>query len=119
VVDGGLAILHIERCPFEEEVGLGRCEPIADVSGGRVATQNRIGLQLLATQSSQVEAVRIGEPAQASRGDAGNAEGDAVAVAEFGFEVCEQAGQRPVDVTEAEEAEIVGADGFLAQGLKP
>jgi hypothetical protein len=36
-----------------------------------------------------------------------------VAVAEFGFAVCEQTDKRPVDVAETEEAEVVGADGNL------
>jgi hypothetical protein len=46
-------------------------------------------------------------------------ERDAVAIAKFRFAIGEQAGQRAVDVAEAEEAKVVGADGFLAQGLKP
>jgi len=42
-----------------------------------------------------------------------------VAVAEFLGAVFEETDERPVDVAEAEEAEVVGADGFLARGLKP
>ena len=53
----------------------------------------------------------VGDPAQAAGGDAGDAVGDAVAVAEFLRAVFEQADQRPVDVAEAEEAEVVKVDG--------
>jgi hypothetical protein len=42
-----------------------------------------------------------------------------VAIAQFLGAVFEKADEGPVDVAEAEEAEVVGADGFLAQGLKP
>jgi hypothetical protein len=42
-----------------------------------------------------------------------------VAVAEFCGAVFEEADQRPVDIAEAEEAEVVSGDGFLAWGLKP
>jgi hypothetical protein len=41
-----------------------------------------------------------------------------VAVAEFLCAVCEEADERPVDIAEAEEAEVVGADE-IPQGLKP
>ena len=34
VVDGGLAIFHVERGRFEEDVSLGASEPFADVLGG-------------------------------------------------------------------------------------
>ena len=36
VVDGGLAVFHVERCGFEEDVGLGGGEPVADVGGRRL-----------------------------------------------------------------------------------
>jgi len=67
----------------------------------------------------RVDSGRIGNPAQAARGDSGDAAGDAVALAEFLRAVFEEADERPVDIAEAEEAKVVGGDGFLAQGLSP
>jgi hypothetical protein len=58
-----------------------------------------------------INSVRIGDPAQAARGDAGDAECNAVSLAQFGGAVFEQADERPVDVAEAEEAEVVSLDG--------
>ena len=69
--------------------------------------------------SCQIQTVRIGDPSQATGGDACDAEGYAVAVAEFRFAVGEQAGQSAIDVAEAEEAEVVDGNGFLARGLTP
>ncbi len=62
-----------------------------------------------------VESIRVSNPAQAARGDSGDAVGDAVAVAEFLGAVFEETDQRPVDVAETEEAEVVGGDGVLAR----
>jgi hypothetical protein len=42
-----------------------------------------------------------------------------VVVAEFLGAVFEEADERPVNVAEAEEAEVVGGDDSLARGLKP
>jgi hypothetical protein len=67
----------------------------------------------------RVDAVWVGRPSQAAGSDAGDAEGDAVALAELVGAVFEQADKRPVDVAETEEAEIVSADGVSSQGLKP
>ena len=50
--------------------------------------------------------LRIGDPAQAAGCDAGDLEGDAVAVTEFGGAVFEQLHERAVDVAEAEKAEV-------------
>jgi hypothetical protein len=33
VIDGGLTVCHVERRGFEEDVGLGSGEPLADVFG--------------------------------------------------------------------------------------
>jgi hypothetical protein len=66
-----------------------------------------------------IQTIRVGDPAEAAGGDAGEAVGDSVAIAEFLGAVFEEADEGPVDVAEAEEAEIVGADGSLALGLKP
>jgi hypothetical protein len=66
----------------------------------------------------RIESLRVGDPAQAARGDSGDAVGDAVAVAEFLRAVFQETDQCPVDVAEAEEAEVEGAD-WIPQGLKP
>ena len=60
----------------------------------------------LAHTRFEVQAIGIGNPSQAAGSDSGNAVGDVVAVAEFGFAVCEQTDERLVDVAVAEEAEI-------------
>jgi hypothetical protein len=126
VVDGGLAIFHVERCGFEEDVGLGGGEPgadVVDVSGlagerGRIRCWHFAGKSARATLV-RVDSGRVGNPAQAAGGDSGDAAGDAVAIAEFLRAVFEEADERPVDIAEAEEAEVVGGDGFLAPGLSP
>jgi len=88
VVDGGLAILDAEGGGFEENVGLGGGEPGTNV-GIRIVTRHFAGGGARATLFG-IEAVWIGEPAQTAGGDAGDAEGDAVAVAEFGGAVLEE-----------------------------
>ena len=55
-----------------------------------------------------IKAMWICVPAQVAGGDSGDAEGDAVTIAEFGFAVGEQTDERSVDVAEAEEAEVEG-----------
>jgi hypothetical protein len=68
----------------------------------------------------RINAVGVGGPAEAARGDAGDTERDPMFLAEFIGAVVEKTDERPVDVAEAEKAEIEGADGvFPAQGLKP
>jgi hypothetical protein len=52
----------------------------------------------------------VGDPAERTAGDAGDAKCDVVLFAEFGFAGVEQFGECAVDVAEAEEAEVVGAD---------
>ena len=100
VVDGGLAVFHVQGCSFEEDVGFGGGEPFADVRQLRIRLQDSLGIQT----------IRGGDPAKASGGDAGDAVGDAVAGAEFLGAVGEEADESPVDVAEAEEAEVVGVD---------
>ena len=58
------------------------------------------------------DAVRVGSPSQGAGCDSGNAEGDAVAFAEFKFAVEEELRERAVDVAEAEEAEVVGLNAY-------
>ena len=100
VVDGGLAVFHVQGCSFEEDVGFGGGEPFADVRQLRIRLQDSLGIQT----------IRGGDPAKASGGDAGDAVGDAVAGAEFFGAVFEEADESPVNVAEAEEAEVVGVD---------
>jgi hypothetical protein len=67
-----------------------------------------------------VKAVGVDDPAEAARGDAVDAVGDSMLVAEFGGAVGEQSDERAVDVAESEEAEVEVADVVvLAPGLKP
>ena len=69
---------------------------------------------------SRIKAVWIGHPSCAAGCDARDAERNSVAFAEFLFAVLQQLRKRPVDVAEAEEAEVVGANAdFLARGLNP
>ena len=117
VGDGGLAVVHVEGGGFEEDVGLGGGEPGADVAcdgtaGARIWSDFRLfaGRSARATYIG-IDSVWVGDPSQAAGGDAGDAVGNAVAVAEFLGAIFEKADEGPVDVAEAEEAEVVGADG--------
>jgi hypothetical protein len=65
-----------------------------------------------------VQAFGIGDPAQAATGDAGNAEGNSVAGAEFGLALAQELGEGAVDVAEAEEAEVA-VNVKSPPGLKP
>jgi hypothetical protein len=62
--------------------------------------------------------VWVGDPSQASRSDSGDAVCDAVARAEFFCAVFEEADQSPVDVAEAEEAEVVGRNSDSSRQLE-
>jgi hypothetical protein len=53
-----------------------------------------------------IEAVGVGDPADAARGEAGEAPGDAVIVDERGFFCGEKAEEFAADVAEADEREI-------------
>ncbi|MGC2371996.1 MAG: hypothetical protein WA474_23200, partial [Candidatus Sulfotelmatobacter sp.] len=48
----------------------------------------------------------------------GDAERDSVAIAEFLFAIEQELDERAVDVAEAEEAEVVGADGGSPRMMK-
>jgi hypothetical protein len=122
VGDRRLAVFHVERGGFEEDVGLGGGEPVADVRRLWIRFPAR-GHECprytgLSYTGFGIQAVGIGDPAQPSGGDSGDAVGDAVASAEFFGAVFEEADESAVDVAEAEEAEVVGADA-TSQGLKP
>jgi len=123
--------LHVEGCGFEEDVGAGCGEPVADVGGrrpqglkpslfmGLIGTAEAVpfpvGVQ--GESGGGIESRAVGDPSQAARSDSGDAKGDAVARAEFFCAVFKEADQGPVDVAEAEEAEVVGADGNLLDGI--
>jgi hypothetical protein len=128
VGDCGLAIFNVQRCGFEEDVGLGCRKPVADVAG-RADANLWGGFRLFAgggaratyacaTYFAYVESLGIRDPAQAAGGYASDAVGDAVARAEFLCAVCEEADESPVDVAEAEEAEVVGADENLLERVQ-
>ena len=96
---------------------MGGGEPGANVlRGGIAGTRVRGDLRQFAGGGARatyiwVDSGWVGDPSQSAGGDAGDAVGDAVAVAEFLCAIFEKADQCPVDVAEAEEAEVVGADG--------
>src|SRR6202140_4895022 len=110
VVDGGLAFFWFERCGFEENVGASLREPFANSCGFRFRFPAFRGRGRPRHTSLGIKASWICVPAQAAGGDSGDAESDAVAIAEFGFAVGEQADERSVDVAEAEKAEVVSSD---------
>jgi len=86
VVDGRLPGLCVQRADFEEYVGFGAFEPFADV-----ARWIR-GLREMAAQSGdRVQAFGLGNPAEAARGDAGEAPANVVFAAQFAFLGDEQA----------------------------
>jgi hypothetical protein len=58
-----------------------------------------------------IEAIRVGDPAQAAGGDSGDAKRNSVAGAQFGFAIAQEFDEGAVDVAEAKEAEIVGLNG--------
>jgi len=105
VINGGLAVVHVEGCGFEEDVGLGGFQPGGDVRkifhhrghGGHRGDTWTIAVW-------QVQSIGVGDPSQAAGGDASDAVRDAVAVAEVLRAVGEQADEGAVDVSEAEEA---------------
>jgi hypothetical protein len=87
VVYGGLAVFHVEGRGFEEDVGLGGGEPVANVRRLWIRFPAR-GHECprytgLSHTGFGIQAVGIGDPAQAARGDSGDAIRDAVASAEF------------------------------------
>jgi hypothetical protein len=85
VGDGGLAILHVQGRGFEEDVGLGGGEPGVDVwrRSIRFASRGRECPPDTSFFATYFDAVGIGDPTEASGGDAGDAVGDAVAIAQL------------------------------------
>ncbi|HUJ31743.1 MAG TPA: hypothetical protein VLY23_10725 [Candidatus Acidoferrum sp.] len=105
--DGGLAGETVERSGFEDDVGLGLFEPLADVL--RRGPLRRLG-EMAEQQGLGVEAVRIGDPADAARGYACEFPFNGVVVAETRFLGAKEANEFLADVAEADEGEFVGAN---------
>jgi hypothetical protein len=61
----------------------------------------------------------IRDPAQSAAGDSGDAEFNVVAIAKFLLAVAQELREGAVDVSEAEETEVVGANSTVPRGLKP
>ena len=105
VIGGGFAGGGVERTGFEDDVGASAFDPFANVvrSGGGIRRR-----PVIIENGERIEAVGIGDPAVAARGDAGEAPADVVAAAEFGFFGDEQAQEGARDVAEADDGEVVG-----------
>ncbi len=108
VVDSRLSGFDVERSSFKHDVGLGRVEPGVVVLALFAADSAEWIRTRGAQNFGRVKAGRVYLPADAPRGDACDAPLDAVALAQFGFFVLQKFNQRPVDVAEAEQAEVHG-----------
>ena len=62
------------------------------------------------THTCQIQTIRVGDPSQAAGCYSCDAEVDSVALTQILLAVLEQLQERPVDIAEAEEAEVVGMD---------
>jgi hypothetical protein len=106
--DGGMAGVAIEGGGFEEDVGASGFKPLADVARSR--PRGRIG-KLMVQERGSVEAIGIGDPADAAGGDASEGPVEIVVAAEEFALGEEEAEKFLADVAEADESEIIGADG--------
>ena len=105
VIDGGLAGGGVERTGFEEDIGASAFDPFTDVVRGGRGTRRR---PMTIENGERVEAVGIGDPAVAARGDAGEAPANIVTAAQFSFFGDEKAQEGACDVAEADDGEVVG-----------
>lgn len=80
MVDGGLAVLHVERTGFEKHIRFAAFEPFADV-----LRRVRDLREMPGERGNGIQALGIGNPADAARGDAGEAPAEIVFAAEFTF----------------------------------
>jgi hypothetical protein len=108
MVDGGLACAAIEGCGFEEDVGAGYAQPIADIF--RRFPCGRLG-ETIVEQRGGIEADWVGDPSDAARGEAGEAPVDAIGIAKVCLFGKKQTDEFLADVAEADEREIVSANG--------
>jgi len=108
VVDGWLSGFDVEGSGFEHDGGLSRVEPGVVVLAP-FAAHSRECIRVLRTQEfGPIKAERVYLPADAPRGDACDAPLDAVTLAQFGFFALQEFDQCPIDVAEAEQAEVSG-----------
>ena len=110
--DGGLAGAPIQRASLEKHVCARGGEPFADV-GGLLRGLRR---PAMGEGGGRVEAVRVGDPTDPSRGDACKFPGDAVITLKYGVFCEQQADEFLADVSEANEREAVSSNKkFLLQ----
>jgi hypothetical protein len=113
MIDGGLAGLGVERTGLKEDIGFGAFEPFADV-----ARRIRDLREMTAEGGDGVQAFRLGNPAEAARGDSGEAPADVVFAAQFAFLGNEQAEKGSSDVPEADDGEVVGRNERSPFGVR-
>src|SRR5215467_3698898 len=86
MVDGGLPSFDVERAGFEEDVGAGALEPFADVARRlrvRRLRMLRLARPAIVEDRERIQAVGVGAPATAARGDSGEAPAHVVAAAQI------------------------------------
>ncbi len=110
MINGGVARVTIERCCFEEDIGAGCTEPFADVV--RRFPCGRIGEAIL-EQCGGIEAICVGDPSDSAGGNSCEAPINAMRFAEVRLLREQEADEFLTDVAEADESEIVSADGRL------
>ena len=112
VADGRLAVVAIERTGFEKNVGLGSMEPFTNVCRLRRCRRRPMVIQRV----FRVQAIGIGDPADAARRDAGEFPGDCVVPLEDFFFGGDKADEFLTDVAESDESEIICANRILLRG---
>jgi hypothetical protein len=115
VIDGGLAGFYVKGCGFEEDIGLGGGEPVADV--GRlesrflaISGQECPPHTFLLRTCLEIQPDRVRDPTETPGGEACDAVRHSVALAKVFGPVSKQPDERPVDVAVAEQAEVVSAN---------
>lgn len=78
VIGGGLAALRIERTGFEKNIGTTKVQPLSDILRRRGRTLRPMAVE----QGQRVQAVGIGDPAGAARGDSSQTPANVVAAAQ-------------------------------------
>jgi hypothetical protein len=106
MIDRRLAREAIERRGFKKDIGAGAGQPLANV----LRAIRRRGRRAIGEERGWIEAVRVGQPAQAPRGEAGEPPFDAEVAAKLRRFVDQQADEFPADVSVANESEIPGAN---------
>jgi hypothetical protein len=80
-------------------------EPVSNISGRRAVVRSRPA----AVQYGQrIQAIGIGKPAIATRGNAGEAPTNVIAAPKLGFFRDQQAKERPSDISETNDGKVVG-----------